>query len=165
MFFSKILEQNIFYLASQAYSHLWKTDFCGHEVAKYISNRFFFAKISNYFILVCFAILGIINLPVWGNQDEWMLARTIFDKYFPTCSKILYYIYFSTIPMIAFASIRLPTILLFGILQIHTQTILLNQKIGEISGNSDHLIKDQVYQNNIHTTLSLCISHHVFLKR
>lgn len=94
-----------------------------------------------------------------------MLVDTVFNKYFPIWLKILHFIYICTLPVIAFAAIRLPAILLYLILQIHTQMILLNYKIKEISENSNYVVEDKTYQNDIHTKLSLCIHHHAFLKK
>lgn len=165
MIFGSILEKDVLMLASEAHSFFWKTNFCGYQVEKSIFKRFSRVKKCNYVILTCFAIWGIINIPIWGSQDEWMLAKSTFNTYFSTFGKPFYFIYFSTFPMLAFSAIRFSGLLLYGMLQEYVQTILINQKIIEISYSSDNVIADKTCQNNIHTTLCLCISHHADIKK
>ncbi|EFA01389.1 odorant receptor 174 [Tribolium castaneum] len=126
----------------------------------------FAAKITRIykFFFVWVVVLVIVMLPFWGEIDKSFLIIRVQETLFGKWSIIFYCIYVSTFPFLIYSSVRLPMITFYLILQAHLQILILNQKIVQIPQN-DNLDLDAGLQKKIYTSLKLCMSRHVSLKR
>ncbi|EEZ97702.2 odorant receptor 187 [Tribolium castaneum] len=165
-----LIEHEIKDLIAEALFSMWAVDSCGPQVEKLILRR---AKVMNIIycsIFAWFALMATVMLPMWGDHSEWLLYDPILVEDVKTRLKIIYYLStFIIFPMIAFSAIRLPGILLYGILQIHMQIMLINHKLVQVSEDLDDLnnvkkIDQDDYQERIYKELCLCVEHHIKIK-
>ncbi|EFA07457.1 uncharacterized protein LOC103313598 isoform X2 [Tribolium castaneum] len=171
MLFAIFQEHSAIDLTKDILSLFWPIDYCGPRVKEEIVKKATKINRIHYIVLLFAGALGITMFPIWGDQKEWFLCVQVYQHYFGKWSKIPYYVYFFTYPMLAFSSVRLPFMTMYAIVQIRMQVYLLHQHISEISGEYVYDMKnlqilcDQNYQNEIYDKMRLIISHHIMLKR
>lgn len=148
-------------------SNFWPIDFCGSEVKQDIIKK---SKKTNTIcntILVILCIVGVAMLPIWGDQKDLFLCVTVYEHYFGKWAKIPYYIYFFTIPFVAYSTIRLSFIMQYYVGQIQVQVNLINQVITKLSHekNVSNIRSNKDYQDKVYKKICKCISHHFILKK
>lgn len=149
-------------------SDFWPIDFCGLEVKNRIIKK---TKNTNriYFIIsILFSIMGILMLPLFGDQKDLFLCVTVYEHYFGKWAIILYYIYFCLFPLVAYFVIRLAFIMHYCVRHIQVQVYLINLVITKLSGhhkkNISDVRSDKDYQEKVYKKFCTYISHHIMLK-
>jgi hypothetical protein len=167
MIFAILLEHNIKELMNVTIKNYWPVNIAGVKVQRIIENKAKTFVCYNYLILTFLLIVSIILLPVFGDQSEWLLCPTVLKRYFGSWSTIPCFFYFSTYPFIMFSSVRLCGILYYGMLNLHVQIFLLNQRLQMFCNFDDGVLanKLKICQNEIYDKLCQCINHHITLKR
>lgn len=163
MYSSVQREEFIINLTKDILTLFWPINFCGPEAQQELIKKI--RKIKNI-LLTCFRLISVALILIWADIKEYFLCFQVYKYYFGKWSKLPYYTFVFTFPWLAFSSIRIPFMLIYGIMEIQMQVYLINQQIAEISeANEDKMRKNQNYQNKIFEKLQLCIKHHIILKR
>jgi hypothetical protein len=167
MTFAILLEHNITELMNVCAKSYWPVNIAGAKVQRIIEDKAKTFVYYNYLILAFVLIVSTIMLPVFGDQSEWVLCPTVLKRYFGSWSTIPCLFYFSTYPFIVFSSIRLCGTLYYGMLTLHVQIFLLNQRLQMFCNFDDEVLanKLKIIQSEIYDILCHCINHHITLKR
>ncbi|CAH1379874.1 unnamed protein product, partial [Tenebrio molitor] len=124
------------------------------------------------FYVICgtTAVLGVLFCPFCGSDKEWNLAEIIFDEYLSPWSLLFYHIFYWSLPLLIYNTIRPCLILLYTTARMRLQVSLINQRILQDCVDNVDFDKLKVgqqisYQNKIFRTLCSCIDHHVLTIR
>jgi hypothetical protein len=161
--FIKIGADEIF---TEFYSIAWSIDNAGDETKKDILKLSCGFNKLIYSSLVLTLLSGIIQIEVFGRQDQIVLSAQTFDAYFKWCSDILRHIFFLLLFPIYYSNIQYPYLFLYFVQQTQVQIFMVNRRLAQLSHTFDHLddwtkIRDSLYQQDIYTKLGVCAKHHI----
>jgi hypothetical protein len=148
------------------------TDVLGPEVPSFVIIFKNSTRTNLRFYVICgtTAVLGVLFCPFCGSDKEWNLAEIIFDEYLSPWSLLFYHIFYWSLPLLIYNTIRPCLILLYTTARMRLQVSLINQRILQDCVDNIDFDKLKVgqqisYQNKIFRTLCSCIDHHVLTIR
>jgi hypothetical protein len=147
---------------------LWALDSAGYEILAEITTE---SMLYSYFIIGN-AIVSLIPLILFvvpvRNDEDGFFALYIFDNWFPDYNVVLNWIYRSTFPVLAYAMICGPNILLYTTEHIKFQMYLVLKHIDHITTVVDYtncddgfLLRNQHYQTEVEHRIKFCIKRHI----
>lgn len=142
----------IFALTNEILTKFWPINFCGPIVQRKLIKK---TKTIKNVLLVCVVLMGVVTMPIWINLKQFLLCFQVYEYYLGKWSKVAYYTFALTFPWVVYSSVRLPFIIIYGIVQIRMQFFLINAEISMINMKK---------QNQIFEKLRMCIKHHIMLK-
>nr|XP_015834109.1 PREDICTED: uncharacterized protein LOC107397685 [Tribolium castaneum]XP_015834110.1 PREDICTED: uncharacterized protein LOC107397685 [Tribolium castaneum] len=167
--FSVYLEKDILEIVTLFRKTRWSLSMIKKDARIKLEKK---CKIINIFIL--FLVLLIIstitiNAPYFGDQRELFICIQVFEEYFGEWFFIPYNFFFVAFPFLYYNFFKLWMTFVYGILEAQLQFFILEEYLcgtfeTDFRKNWEYL-QDTRYQQEIGTSLRLCIAHHINLKK
>ncbi|EFA05792.1 odorant receptor 232 [Tribolium castaneum] len=166
LIFSAVYEKTILQTYDMFIRVAWPHTNVSQKLETIIQKRVTIIKILNNFFVSAICVMCVFNMPLFGDQSDFLLSIQVFGEYFGDWSFIPSFFYYLGFSILGYNAARMLFILLYGVLHLEVQILLINELVSKFSEiNTLDDFGNEEYQSCVYTILCDCITHDVVLKK